>query len=571
MLELLRAFVDLGNSFVWSTPEQFPWFIALLLGTGIVITIWMGFIQVRHFRHAVDVVRGKYDDPSHEGDINHFQALSTALSATVGIGNIAGVAIAIHWGGPGALFWMWVTAFFGMALKYAECTLAMEYREFDDKGNAAGGPMYYIEKGLGRRWKPLAVAFACLAIVCSFGSGNMNQANTIADSAFNDLGHIPYWVSGGFTAVLVGAVILGGIKRIGAVTARLTPLMAIVYLLGGLTILALNIQHVPGAFAAILHDAFNPQAGVGGTGAGVLLTTLVWGIKRGLFSNEAGQGSAPIAHAAAKTDRPVREGAVASLGPFIDTIVICTITGLVVVTMGVWKEKDHAIAKPGDWSIYQLPESGPAPKALVELLDEGESLDDKKYVGSFTVTDGAVSGVLLSAYDGPVDGGRLLVEDEDGKRQPFTGTLHRDDEGKLTLDDGTDASVQLEGQMFRTGSALTAWAFREGLSPIMGKWGFLIVTISVFLFGLSTCISWSYYGDRCVTYLFGTRFVLPYRLLYVCFVFLGAQLSLKLVWDYGDLALGLMSVPNLLAVLLLAPKVRKLTTRYFSETHKPLH
>ncbi len=573
MLKLLRSFVDEGNKLVWSTPEQFPWFIALLLGTGIVITIWMGFIQIRHFRHAVDVVRGRFDDPAHEGDINHFQALSTALSATVGIGNIAGVAIAIHWGGPGALFWMWVTAVFGMALKYAECTLAMKYREFDDKGNAAGGPMYYIEKGLGRRWKPLAIAFACLAIVCSFGSGNMNQANTIAESAFSDLGHIPYWISGAVTAVLVGAVILGGIKRIGAVTSRLTPLMAIVYILGGLTILALNIHAVPGAFAEIFHGAFFPKATLGGTGAGVLLTTLVWGIKRGLFSNEAGQGSAPIAHAAAKTDRPVREGAVAMLGPFIDTICICTITGLVVTTMGVWSQKTSATAsKPEDWMIYQMPASGEAPASLAELVDptKDESLKKKRFVGTFTVTDGVTDEVLLAAYDGPVDHGRLMVKDDEGESQPFSGTLHRNKEGKLTLDDGSEAAIHVEGTMFRTGSALTAWAFREGLSPIMGKWGFLIVTISVFLFGLSTCISWSYYGDRCVTYLFGTRFVLPYRLLYVFFVFLGANLSLKLVWSYGDLALGLMAVPNLIAVLLLAPKVRKLTTRYFSETHKPL-
>ena len=423
ILELLRSFVDHGNKWVWSTPEQFPWFIALLVGTGIVITIWMGFVQILHFRHAFDVVRGKFDDPAHKGDINHFQALSTALSATVGIGNIAGVAIAIHWGGPGALFWMWVTAFFGMALKYTECTLAMEYRDFDDKGDAAGGPMYYIEKGLGRHWKPLAIVFACLAIVCSFGAGNMNQANTIADSAFNDLGHIPYWISGAITAVLVGTVILGGIKRIGAVTSKLTPLMAVIYMLGGLIILALNIQEVPAAFGAIFHGAFNPQAGVGGTGAGVLLTTLVWGIKRGLFSNEAGQGSAPIAHAAAKTDRPIREGAVAMLGPFIDTICICTITGLVVVTMGVWTEKDQAIAKPGDWSIYQLPTSGEVPRALADLVEGDESLDDKKFVGSFSVSGGRASGVLLSAYDGPVDEGLLLVEDEESVLKLVTRIL----------------------------------------------------------------------------------------------------------------------------------------------------
>jgi len=555
ILRLLRKFVDFGNNLVWDTPDVFPWFVALLVGTGVIITFWMGWIQIRRFRHAIDVARGKYDDPADKGDINHFQALSTALSATVGIGNIAGVAIAIHWGGPGALFWMWVTALFGMSLKYVECTLAMKYRTFDDQGNAAGGPMYYIELGLGKAWKPMAILFAGLAVVCSFGSGNMNQANTIAEAAFNDLGHVPYWLSGGIAAALVGAVILGGIKRIGAVTSRLAPAMAVIYTVAGLVILARNYDKLPGAVAAIFYGAFNPQAGVGGTGAGVLLTTLVWGIKRGLFSNEAGQGSAPIAHAAAKTDEPVREGVVAMMGPFIDTILICSITGLVIVSTGVWTEREQAIAKPGDWSIYQPAAGDPAPKSVQGL---------EKFVGEIQVQDGLVSGVVLSAYDGPVVGGQLV----DSGLEPFTGTLLRDGDGKLTLANGDDADIRVQGEMFRTGSSLTSWAFRRGLAPIMGPWGSLIVTLSVFLFGLSTCISWSYYGDRSIQYLFGSRAVLPYRILYVFFVFLGAQLSLSLVWDYGDLALGCMAVPNLIAVLLLAPKVRRMTTEYFSRKHE---
>ncbi len=555
ILDWLQAFVDFGNNLVWDTPDAFPWFVALLLGTGIAITFWMGWIQVRRFRHAFDVARGKYDDPEDEGDINHFQALSTALSATVGIGNIAGVAIAIHWGGPGALFWMWVTAVFGMALKYVECTLSMRYRTFDDQGNAAGGPMYYIELGLGKGWKPLAVLFAGLAVVCSFGSGNMNQANTIAEAAFNDLGHVPYWLSGGIAAALVGAVILGGIKRIGAVTSKLAPAMAVLYTAGGLLILALNYDQLPGAVQAIFVGAFRPEAGVGGTGAGVLLTTLVWGIKRGLFSNDAGQGSAPIAHAAAKTDEPVREGVVAMMGPFIDTILICSITGLVIVTTGVWNEQEHAVAKPGDWTIYQPAAGDPSPES-VQGLDE--------FVGELPVRDGVVQGVVLSAYDGPVADGRLVTPD----LEPFSGTLVRDAEGHLMLPDGSDADIRVQGEMFRTGSSLTSWAFRRGLAPIMGPWGSMIVTLSVFLFGLSTCISWSYYGDRSIQYLLGSRAVLPYRILYVFFVFLGAQLSLSLVWDYGDFALGCMAVPNLIAVLLLAPRVRRMTTEYFSRDHQ---
>ena len=553
ILDLLHYIVDVGNGFIWNTPKAFPWFVALLLGTGVFITFLLGFIQLRRLKHAFDLVRGKYDDPADAGDISHFQALSTALSATVGIGNIAGVAIAIHWGGPGALFWMWVTAFFGMALKYAECTLAMKYRSFDDNGQVAGGPMYYIEKGLGKNWKPLAVAFAVFAVICSFATGNMNQANTIAESAFNDLGHCPYWLSGGITAIIVGAVILGGIRRIGAVSSKLAPAMAILYVAGGLLILVFNAPEIPGAIQAIFVGAFSPQAGVGGTGAGVFLTTLVWGIKRGLFSNEAGQGSAPIAHAAAKTDEPVREGTVALMEPFIDTLIVCTITGLVIVSTGVWNQKTDAVAKAGDWAIYEQPE-GTTPTSL-DGLDE--------YRGTFDVDEGQAVGVILAAYDAPVDNGLLI----DGDNKPFSGTLLVNDEGTLMMADGTGADIGLSGEMLRTGSALTAWAFKDGLSPIFGPWGYLLVTIAVFLFGLSTCISWSYYGDRSIQYLFGSKAVLPYRILYVGFVFLGAQLSLSIVWDYGDMALGLMAVPNLIAVILLAPKVRRMTTEYFSRDH----
>ncbi len=552
ILDLLRTFVDFGNGLIWSTPSVFPWFVGLLLGTGVFVTFLLKFIQLRRLKHAFDLVRGKYDDPEDEGDISHFQALSTALSATVGIGNIAGVAIAIHWGGPGALFWMWVTAFFGMALKYAECTLSMHYREFDDQGNVAGGPMYYIEKGLGKGFKPLAILFAIFAVVCSFGSGNMNQANTIAESAFNELGQIPYWVSGGITAFIVALVILGGIKRIGAVSSRLAPSMAVLYVGAGLIILLFNLPEVPGAFMAIVKGAFNPTAGVGGTGAGVFLVTLVWGIKRGLFSNEAGQGSAPIAHAAARTDEPVREGTVALMEPFIDTLIVCSITGLVIVSTGVWNQKSDATAKPGDWDIYQLPTTGQQPESL-EGLDE--------FVGSFEVSDGVAAGVVLAAYDGPVDDGRLKTTDG----ELFSGTLVRSEEGGLTLASGEDASIRVQGAMFRTGSALTARAFKIGLRPIAGEWGHMVVTIAVFLFGLSTCISWSYYGDRSIQYLLGTRAVLPYRILYVFFVFLGAQLSLELVWAYGDMALGCMAVPNLVAVILLAPKVRRMTKEYYAK------
>jgi AGCS family alanine or glycine:cation symporter len=360
VLDLLKEIVDVGNTLVWSTPAALPWMVAVLLLTGLFVTVRLSFIQLRQVGHAVRAVFGKYDDPDDEGDISHFQALSTALSATVGIGNIAGVAMAIHYGGPGALFWMWVTAVFGMALKFAECTLSMQYRGFDADGNASGGPMYYIEKGLGKKWKPLAVLFAVCAVISSFGGGNMSQANTVAVSAYSDFG-IEGWVVGLVSSAIVGFVILGGIKRIAKVSSKLAPTMATIYIAGALVILILNVNAIPDAFVQIFSQAFNPRASLGGSVAGVFSMTLLWGVKRGLFSNEAGQGSAPIAHAAAKTKEPVREGAVAMLGPLIDTLIICTMTGLVVVTTGVWDEKKQADLGIGEVKTYtaaSLPETG---------------------------------------------------------------------------------------------------------------------------------------------------------------------------------------------------------------------
>ena len=299
-----------------------------LIGTGLFVTLSLGFIQIKRLKHSFQVVLGKYDNPEDEGDVTHFQALSAALSATIGIGNIAGVAIAIRLGGPGALFWMWVTALLGMALKYAECTLSHRYRVINEDGSASGGPMYYIEKGLGPKWKPLAVFFATCAVICSFCTGNMNQANTIAQTfaSYN----VPIWFSGLFIALFVGLVIIGGIKRIAAVASKLVPTMAILYVLGALVILINHANYILPSFISIFKEAFSLEAGWGG-----LLTVIMWGVRRGLYSNEAGQGSAPIAHAAAKTKESAREGAVALMGPFIDTIIVCTMTGLAILSTNV--------------------------------------------------------------------------------------------------------------------------------------------------------------------------------------------------------------------------------------------
>lgn len=425
--------------------------IVILLGTGILVSIRLRLIQVRKLTHSFDVLGGKYDNPEDEGDVTHFQALSAALSATIGIGNIAGVALAVRLGGPGALFWMWVTAVLGMALKYSECTLSHYFRTIHEDGSASGGPMYYIERGLGARWKPLAIFFATCAVICSFCTGNMNQANTIAQT-FTSY-HIPTWAAGIFIAFMVGLVIIGGIRRIAAVASRLVPSMAFLYVGSALLILIMNHDRILPGIESVFREAFSLEAGWGG-----LITVMMWGVRRGLYSNEAGQGSAPIAHAAAKTKESVREGAVALMGPFVDTLVICTMTGLTIITTGV--------------------------------------------LGS------------------------------------------------------TDL----------TGAQLTREAFRVGISfaPEIGSF---IVNASVLLFAYSTMVAWSYYGDRSIEYLVGPQAIRPYRWFYVFFNFLGAILPLAFVWNFGDIALSLMTIPNLIGVIFLTGTLKVLTNDYFSRPH----
>ncbi len=368
---------------VWSFPGNFEFFknfpseslplsaipimIIALVGTGIFATIKLGFPQIRYFWHGVKVTRGIYDDPADEGDLNHFRALATALSATVGIGNIAGVATAIYYGGPGAIFWMWITAFFGTTLKFAESTLALKYREIRPDGSTAGGPMYTIEHGMGVKWRWLAVAFAAFAIICSFATGNAIQAFTVSDQVYSEVVQIVgplhfltikhmLWqgfelsvqqvINGVVLATLVGMVIIGGIRRIGRVTGFLAPFMALIYVSAAGLILIANLPEIGKSFSLIFQMAFNPPAEIAGVGGGaflVFMNTMLWGIKRGLYSNEAGQGSAAIAHSTAKTKYAVREGAVAMLGPFIDTIVICTLTGLVIITTGAWMHTEFYV------------------------------------------------------------------------------------------------------------------------------------------------------------------------------------------------------------------------------------
>jgi len=498
---------------VWSFPGNFDFFadfpskdlplgsvplmVIVLVGTGIFITLKLGFPQIKHFWHGIKVTRGIYDDPRDEGDLNHFRALTTALSATVGIGNIAGVATAIYYGGPGALFWMWVTAFFGTSLKYAEATLSIKYRNINPDGSTAGGPMYNIERGIGKNWRWLAVAFAAFAIICSFATGNAIQSFTVSDQIYSEVSGVlgtehfltikhQLWsgfelsieqvINGVILAGLVGMVIIGGIQRIGKVTGYLAPLMALIYVVATMLILLANLNEILPSFGLVFEMAFNPPAEIAGAAGGgflVILNTMLWGIKRGLYSNEAGQGSAAIAHSTAKTKFAVREGAVAMLGPFIDTIIICSLTGLVILSTGAWHHTEFYVTR----------------------------------------IDPNFSGELLNS------------------------------------------------------SLLTSFAFKEGLSWLF-SYGDKIVTISVLLFAISTAISWSFYGDRAADFLFGEKAILPYKWVFVLFVFIGAIAELEVVWGFGDAMLGFMTFPNLLSIILLSTVLKKMTKDYFSIKHK---
>jgi AGCS family alanine or glycine:cation symporter len=552
-MEIFGQLISFLEDLVWNTPEAFPAMVVILLAFGIYITFRLGFIQIRRFRHGIKVVSGYYDDPEDEGDINHFEALTTALSATVGIGNIAGVALAIHFGGPGALFWMWVTAVLGMAIKFTEVTLAQEYRSTNEDGTVSGGPMYYIERGLGPGWKWLAVAFAISAAICAFLTGNAVQANTVADVMQTDF-QIAKWITGLVTASLVAAVILGGIKRIGRVTSRLVPFMGVIYVAGALLILILNFDSILPALGTIVSQAFNPQAGALGVGAGTLIFTLSYGVQRGIFSNEAGQGSAPIAHSAAKTDEPVREGVVALLEPFIDTLVICTMTGLVIISTGAWDMHHKSqINLTTDSFTYEISDQAGGNDAPVLYFSEGVPENG-----------------TMNHYNFPVD---TMFTDGEYSR-PFTGRVQLVDENgdgvynasTAITENGSETTV-LYGGVIQNGAPLTSAAFERGLAPLFPGGGYL-VTFAVLLFAISTSISWSYYGDRAAQYLFGFESIFWYRLVFVGMHFLGAVATLATVWAFGDVMLGLMAFFNIFALFLLSNKIYEITKEYFSKDHE---
>ena len=537
------------------------WFVPLLLGTGVFFTFYLRFPQIRYFSFALKVVGGKFDKKDDQGDTSHFQALTTALSGTVGTGNIAGVAFAIYLGGPAALFWMLVTAMVGMTTKFVEVTLSHKYREKISDGSMSGGPMYFMKNAdfrlLGKKvdLKWVGILFAFATVLSSFGTGSLPQINSISNSMFSSFG-IDKMLTGGILAILLGIVIIGGIKRIASITEKLVPFMAVVYIIGAFSVIIFNYQNIVPSFISIFAEVFSGSAAVGGFLGASISFAISRGVNRGLYSNEAGQGSAPIAHASAKTNEPVSEGLVAILEPFIDTIIICTITGLVLLSSGVWNEKHENTFAQADLifldKVYSEDNENNV-KDLFNYLNGNSGIS--MYNGSIDVIDGKYSQEISILH------ARSIAEDilfYDNNEEIFNGTLDIID-GKVQND------IIVKGKSLVHSAPLTAIAFDRGF---FGNYGNYIVSIGLLLFAFSTAISWSYYGDRAMTFLFGAGSVLYYRIIYVIGFFVASFADTTVIWNVSLITIALMTVPNLIGLLWLRKEVKSTISKYWIDFKK---
>ncbi|MDB3994925.1 sodium:alanine symporter family protein [Gammaproteobacteria bacterium] len=525
------------------------WFPAFLIGSGIFFTVYLGFPQIKYFRHGWRILSGKYVKEDTIGETTPFQALTTALSGTVGTGNIGGVALAIFLGGPAAIFWMWVTAFFGMTTKFVEVTLAHKYRETLPDGSISGGPMYYIENGLNMKW--LAILFSvCLLLMC-LGTGNMPQISSIA-VVMNDTFNIPKFVTGAVLAALLWMVIIGGIKRIAQIASKLVPFMAFWYLVGSFAVIFSNYENIIPSLQSIFIHVFTPTAAVGGFLGASVAAALTRGVNRGLYSNEAGQGSAPIAHASSKTENPIEEGMVSILEPFIDTIVICTITGLVILSSGVWTEKfDNRFEESS--MCYLDGVYGDEKQEDIRVLQDYilSCSGPLAYSGSEEVVNGKIVNNDITLMHNRSVSENVLYYNEDGK--PLNGLVVIED-GKLETDD-----LSINGDSLLLGADLTSKAFSRS---VFGVYGQYIVAIGLLLFAFSTAIAWSYYGDRATVHLFGEGWILYYRIIYVGAFFTAAVIDTKIVWDIATVIGPIATVPNLLAIIFLRKEIKKLDSEY---------
>jgi AGCS family alanine or glycine:cation symporter len=563
-METFTALVTSLNDVIWHDSV-----LLIVLGVGVLFTFWSGFGQYRALTHGVAVVRGKYDDKQDPGAINHFQALSTALSATVGLGNVAGVAIAISLGGPGALFWMWIVGIAGMCLKMTEVTQSMLFRDTSNPNNPHGGPMWVCRRGfaaLNPSLAPLGIAvggiFCLTLMVSTITGGNMFQAWNVADISFTYFG-LPQWITGVVLTVAVGLVIIGGIKRIGEVAGRIVPFMCALYVLAGLVVIAVNVTEIPAMFALIFSEAFSPSESAGAFIGGTAGYGFLKGMQRALFSNEAGQGSAPIAHSAAKTDEPVREGIVAGLEPFIDTLCVCTITGLVILLSGAWN-RDPALVYDTDPLVAPLvADGGPV---LTARGDEEWRIAPVRVTiadpieASAQMREGAVVFVVVEAGTNAETGStrhRVFGELRGSNAVGWTAEFDA-----FSVPRGTEPAIAVEGVYIDLkGATLTAKAF-DRVFPGLGIW---VVPLTAWLFAFSTIISWSYYGEQGIVYLLGQRAVMPYRVVYCLLILVSVQLirtqdQLDLFSTFGT---GVMLWANIPIMLIFGPMAMRAYHDYF--------
>lgn len=589
LADFASKFVD----WVWATPLFF-----MLLGSGLVFSIISKFVQWRILVHGYGCIRGHYDRPDDVGHISHFQALCAALSATIGLGNIAGVAVAITVGGPGAVFWMWVVGLFGMALKFMECTLAVMFRDVRDvpdpsapalteadaedrtleyageappasgakvrgRGEVRGGPMWYMQKALVEPlrargnvlwvvFKMLAILFSVSTMLNSFGGGNMFQGWNISNT-LKLYFHVPVTLSATVVSALVAIVIIGGIRRIGQVASKLVPFMCVVYVLGALYVVVLHAAEVPYFLAFIVKSAFTDVAGAGGFAGATVWIAFTQGLRRACFSNEAGEGSAAMAHAAAKTDEPVREGVVAGIGPFVDTLIICTMSALVILTTGAWN-------RPAFGHVAAVDEA----QVVVECNREVPENFQRPYLRAVNGSDNRKLAIILKHEPGTEP--ETVVLDVSDKVESAADWAEveqitlRIKEDAVSEEDLARVAVGQPVHLDLDGAALTSVAFDTVITGF-GKW---MVTLGVCLFGFSTMISWSYYGEKGAEYLFGPLAILPFKFMFVIFVFLGMVLEkFKTVYDISDATTGLMVLCNLPAVLILSPFVLRAARGYF--------
>jgi AGCS family alanine or glycine:cation symporter len=550
----METFTSILEFLTYWLVDQY-WFPAFLIGTGIFFTIYLGFPQIKYFRHGWRVLTGKYVKEDTEGDTTPFQALTTALSGTVGTGNIGGVALAIFLGGPAAIFWMWVTAFLGMTTKFVEVTLSHKYREKLPDGSMSGGPMYYIENGLNMKW--LAVVFSvCLLLMC-IGTGNMPQISSIS-VVLLDTFNIPKIVTGLVLSVLVWLVIIGGIKRIAQIASKLVPFMAFWYIVGGLAVIFSNYENIIPSFQSIFVHIFTPTAAVGGFLGASVAAALTRGVNRGLYSNEAGQGSAPIAHASSKTENPIEEGMVSILEPFIDTIIICTLTGLVILSSGVWNQKfeNKFEASAMVFVEGEFIETNQEDASELRNYYYGNN-SEIEYTGPIEVIDGRINlDKITLLHNRSIAENTIVYFSEDN-------SLYS---GSLEVKNGTIKNMGdyiLRGDSLLLGADLTGKAFTKS---VFGDFGQYIVAIGLLLFAFSTVIAWSYYGDRATVHLFGEGWVFWYRVVYVAAFFTASIIDTKIVWDIATVIGPIATVPNLLALILLRKEIKKIDSEYVIKT-----